>query len=89
MPPILGIPSTGQHQTLSPLRRNTNPVTVNLRRPEVHVNTTLDPALAAQQTKDKERQSDAGYKDGIKAWARFKFVRAGWFSPVEAIDYID
>jgi hypothetical protein len=32
---------------------------------------------------------DASYKDALKAWARFRFVRAGWFTPAEAIDYID
>lgn len=35
------------------------------------------------------RMQDAGYKDAIKAWARFRFVRAGWFTPAEAIEYID
>jgi hypothetical protein len=32
---------------------------------------------------------DASYKEALKAWARFRFVRAGWFTPAEAIDYID
>lgn len=32
---------------------------------------------------------DPSYKDALKAWARFRFVRAGWFTPAEAIDYID
>jgi hypothetical protein len=32
---------------------------------------------------------EQGYKDAVKAWARFRFVRAGWFTPTEAIDYID
>ena len=27
--------------------------------------------------------------DAVKAWSRFRFVRAGWFSAREAIDYID
>lgn len=32
---------------------------------------------------------DAGYKEAIKSWSRFRFVRAGWFTPAEAIDYIE
>jgi hypothetical protein len=32
---------------------------------------------------------EQGYKDAVKAWSRFRFVRAGWFTPAEAIDYID
>lgn len=35
------------------------------------------------------RMQDASYKEALKAWARFRFVRAGWFTPAEAIDYID
>lgn len=29
------------------------------------------------------------HDDALKAWARFRFVRAGWFTAQEAIDYID
>lgn len=38
---------------------------------------------------DTRSLQDASYKDALKAWARFRFVRAGWFTPAEAIDYID
>lgn len=31
----------------------------------------------------------AGHLEAIKAWSRFRFVRAGWFTANEAIDYID
>ena len=31
----------------------------------------------------------SGYDPGaLKAWSRFRFVRAGWFSAQEAIEYI-
>lgn len=33
-------------------------------------------------------QSDTGYDEAIKAWSRFRFVRAGWFTSHEAIKYI-
>ena len=29
------------------------------------------------------------YASAIKAWSRFRFVRAGWFTAKEAIDYVD
>lgn len=35
------------------------------------------------------RMQDAGYKDALKVWARFRFVRAGWFTAPEAIEYIE
>lgn len=31
----------------------------------------------------------AGYHAALKAWSRFRFVRAGWFTAKEAIEYID
>lgn len=31
----------------------------------------------------------AAYNSALKAWERFRFVRAGWFRAKEAIDYID
>ncbi|KAK3703925.1 zinc finger transcriptional activator [Vermiconidia calcicola] len=31
----------------------------------------------------------AGYAAALKAWSRFRFVRAGWFTAKEAIDYIE
>ena len=31
----------------------------------------------------------AGYASAIKAWSRFRFVRAGWFTAKEAIDYVE
>ncbi|KJR89889.1 c6 zinc finger domain containing protein [Sporothrix schenckii 1099-18] len=30
-----------------------------------------------------------GYADALKLWARFRFVRAGWFTAQEAIEYIN
>ncbi|KFY10034.1 hypothetical protein V492_05240 [Pseudogymnoascus sp. VKM F-4246] len=35
------------------------------------------------------RMNDPGYKTAIRAWGRFRFVRAGWFTPAEAIAYIE
>ena len=30
-----------------------------------------------------------GYEDALNAWSRFRFVRAGWFTAQEAVEYID
>jgi len=37
----------------------------------------------------REPSSEPGYSEAIKAWGRFRFVRAGWFTAQEAIEYID
>ncbi|SPO03053.1 related to ARO80 - positive transcription regulator of ARO9 and ARO10 [Cephalotrichum gorgonifer] len=44
----------------------------------------IDPELMKRNLAD-----DPGYLDAIKAWGRFRFVRAGWFSAQEAIEYIE
>ena len=31
---------------------------------------------------------DAGFVDAVKAWSRLRFVRAGWLTVEEAMDYI-
>lgn len=38
---------------------------------------------------NRNMAAEPGYADAIKAWSRFRFVRAGWFSAQEAIEYID
>lgn len=44
----------------------------------------IDPELTK-----RDLSNAPGYAEAIKAWMRFRFVRAGWFSPQEAIEYID
>ncbi|KAK4140519.1 uncharacterized protein C8A04DRAFT_39817 [Dichotomopilus funicola] len=44
----------------------------------------IDPELTK-----RDRTSEPGYNEAMKAWGRFRFVRAGWFTAQEAIDYID
>ncbi|KAH7374667.1 transcriptional activator ARO80 [Plectosphaerella cucumerina] len=53
----------------------------SLHRPD---HQPVDPGLAS-----RNMASEPGYADAIKAWGRFRFVRAGWFSAQEAIEYID
>ncbi|KAL1882762.1 hypothetical protein VTK73DRAFT_887 [Phialemonium thermophilum] len=44
----------------------------------------IDPELTKLEPSDA-----SGYTEALKVWARFRFVRAGWFTASEAIDYID
>lgn len=60
-----------------------------MQPPKVQRNSVIDPALSSDGPSRADRMQDQGYKDAINAWSRFRFVRAGWFTPAEAIDYID
>lgn len=58
--------------------------------PDPRGDAKIDPALASASADGEDvRTQDPGYKEALKAWGRFRFVRAGWFTPVEAVAYID
>ena len=44
----------------------------------------IDPAMVIDNA-----QADAEYKNAFRSWSRMRFVRAGWFTAYEAMDYID
>ncbi|KAM7189145.1 hypothetical protein V8F20_010256 [Naviculisporaceae sp. PSN 640] len=44
----------------------------------------IDPELTK-----RDPSSEPGYQEALRAWARFRFVRAGWFTAQEAMDYIE
>ncbi|PSK42965.1 hypothetical protein B9Z65_6919 [Elsinoe australis] len=46
----------------------------------------IDPAITYGSTANA---SAADLTSALKAWSRFKFVRAGWFTAREAIQYVD
>ena len=56
----------------------------------------IDPRLLPSDTHDETAEIEArlnvehepGYREALGAWARFRFVRAGWFTKEEAIKYI-
>lgn len=56
----------------------------------------IDPRLLPCDTLDENAEVEArlnvehepGYREALQAWARFRFVRAGWFTKEEAIKYI-
>lgn len=60
------------------MRRPRTPAPVKPEQP-------IDPGLS--QANDVTAQP--GYAEAVKAWTRFRFVRAGWFTAAEAIQYID
>ncbi|CZT04076.1 related to ARO80-positive transcription regulator of ARO9 and ARO10 [Rhynchosporium agropyri] len=78
----------GHKPLASPLQSVNRPYQADMRPPEVRRDIIIDPALSSKAIHMPERTQDQGYKDAVKAWSRFRFVRAGWFTPSEAIDYI-
>jgi hypothetical protein len=57
--------------------------------PNVRKESKIDPSLGSTGQSRTVRTHEPGYNDAIKAWSRFRFVRAGWFTPIEAIDYLE
>ncbi|KAI0799212.1 transcriptional activator ARO80 [Xylaria sp. FL0064] len=69
-------------------------------RPQIRATTKsadpIDPRLLPSDTHDEKAEIEArlnvehepGYREALAAWARFRFVRAGWFTKEEAIKYI-
>jgi hypothetical protein len=70
-------PLTAVAPDLSRAQSRFNPTPVRSEQP-------IDPELGKQ-----DLSAQPGYAEAIKAWTRFRFVRAGWFTPHEAIEYID
>jgi hypothetical protein len=86
---MLGNNVSRDHQQPSPMQSNNRPPQQDyMRPPEVRRDVAIDPALASEGLNPPDRMQEQGYKDAVKAWSRFRFVRAGWFTPIEAIDYI-
>ncbi|KAI1489214.1 hypothetical protein F5X96DRAFT_670941 [Biscogniauxia mediterranea] len=56
----------------------------------------IDPRLLPSPGSDEHAEverrinveNEGGYQEALKAWARFRFVRAGWFTKEEAVKYI-
>lgn len=60
----------------------------HMRHTTTHPEVSIDPNLSSGDSIPLERDNDLGYQDAINAWSRFRFVRAGWFTASEAIQYI-
>ncbi|WPG99779.1 hypothetical protein R9X50_00259800 [Acrodontium crateriforme] len=50
--------------------------------------TKVDPQLHRGSTSAPSPQDSAAYVSALKAWSRFRFVRAGWFTAKEGVDYV-
>ncbi|EMD87714.1 hypothetical protein COCHEDRAFT_1143170 [Bipolaris maydis C5] len=48
---------------------------------------SVDPAI--QQPLLPDPPNEAAFADAVRAWSKFRFVRAGWLTAKEAIAYID
>lgn len=88
MSPVLGNLDSRNLPHSSPMQNASRPFpSNNMPPPDTTRDSAIDPALATEGLRLDPTQ-EQGYKDAIKAWSRFRFVRAGWFTPAEAIDYI-
>lgn len=56
-----------------------------------HQRPAMDTHIDPQLTKSADGRPDAtpSHPGALNAWTRFRFVRAGWFTAQEAIDYVD
>lgn len=72
---------------------HTNPFGLPNRRQSSIRELPRQPSASARPAQVEHHSSDLAshpaYADAIKAWSRFRFVRAGWFTAQEAIEYID
>lgn len=50
---------------------------------------SVDPAIAQQYPVLPDPPNEATFAEAVKAWSRFRFVRAGWLTAHEAVRYID
>lgn len=51
--------------------------------------TKLNPMIPTASTAERTPIDPTSYNSALKAWSRHRFVRAGWFTAKEAIDYIE
>lgn len=72
-------------------RKSSNTITpgaYHTRNASRHDAPTTEQAIDPELSK-RDPTAEPGYAEALKAWARFRFVRAGWFTAQEAIEYID
>ncbi|KAJ4304233.1 zinc finger transcriptional activator [Collariella sp. IMI 366227] len=70
-------------------RKSSNTITpgaYHTRNASRHDVPTTEQAIDPELSK-RDPTAEPGYAEALKAWARFRFVRAGWFTAQEAIDY--
>ena len=77
-----------RHSESSVHRLGTNVDGTYPGRPSSQQRGIMDQAIDPELTKP-DPLAEPGYAEALNAWARFRFVRAGWFTAQEAIAYID
>jgi hypothetical protein len=80
-------PRDGDPRVKPEMQRHVSDAGVKLPRVQVQPGDEqqpIDPELDQE-----DLSSQPGYVEALRAWTRFRFVRAGWFTPQEAIEYID
>lgn len=65
------------------VRHNGLPYTRSAPEPAV------DPAITSPYANGNGNNDNTGFEQAVRAWSRFRFVRAGWFTAREGIAYID
>ncbi|CAN8097216.1 unnamed protein product [Discula destructiva] len=60
----------------------------HLQRGTMH-EAPIDPQLVGGKPESRATEPPPAHADALSAWTRFRFVRAGWFTAQEAIDYVD
>lgn len=64
--------------------------TTHARNPSrVTAEPSVDPAISQQYPTLPEPPNEATFAEAVKAWSKFRFVRAGWLTAQEAVRYID
>ena len=49
----------------------------------------IDPAIAGDMGAAGSEDNSNSLREKLKIWSRLRFVRAGWFTAMEAMSYID
>lgn len=79
-----GYTSTNLPPTSSPLIAR--PQALDYRHPGAQGRSAIDPVIMSGATSSS---SAAELSSALKAWSRFRFVRAGWFTAREGMAYVD
>ncbi len=60
------------------------------REPASGAPVPIDPAVSQSYARGTGGlQEDPNYEDALRAWSKFRFVRAGWFTAKEGVEYVD
>ena len=66
-----------------------SPLSATTNRARTFSNNTLTPGRPGLITADSAAELGADVKAGILAWQQMRFVRAGWFTAIEALQYVE